>query len=230
MNPSSDRGARAWIGFAAFAYVIAVLVIDTLSTQRAQFVFDWGDLRTSFYGAEPYKFIAWFIVPFHLCLPRMDWGYLTFARWKRIDWAILAGVTLVGAGIMLVLPWLPGVGDLYRGWGARALDHRIELAGRQILWTLSWLTGWEFMHRYLLPRAALHAWPVRGPVVALIAIPLIEALYHVVQGKPHIESLGMGLLSLAFTAWVLHRRNALLPFLGHLIIELELIAFLFVSQ
>jgi hypothetical protein len=61
-------------------------------------------------------------------------------------------------------------------------------------------------------------------------VPLIEALYHVVQNKPALECLGVAAMSLVFTFWVVRRRNALLPFLGHLVIELELIAFLFFTK
>jgi len=136
---------------------------------------------------------------------------------------------------MLALPWIPGVSDYYRGWGSAPLDVRIEQAMRHLFWTASWLCGWEFMHRYWVPKALLDRWPSDSPwrggaLGVLIVVPLFEAGYHVVQGKPALECLGMGLLSLVFCWWVVRRRNALLPFLAHLAIEIELVLFLFFAE
>ena len=67
-------------------------------------------------------------------------------------------------------------------------------------------------------------------ILALTIIPALEGGYHVIQQKPLLECLGMTALSVALTLWTLRRKNSLLPFLGHLIIEVELVAYLFFSQ
>lgn len=222
--------ARFRAAYFALGYVVVVLIVDTLAAHGVQFPVDWRILRLNVGGADLFKFIAWFVVPLALCARSLEPGYLTFARWRPIDWAILGVVVIGGAVVMVLLPYLPEMGDYYRGWGGQPVAERISLMTRQLLWTASWLIGWEFMHRYWLPKTMLDAWPQRGWIAVLVTVPTIEALYHLIQAKPFLECIGMGLLSLAFSAWVIRRRNAMLPFLGHLAIEIELILFLFFAD
>lgn len=209
------------------AYVLATHAVDTLAMRGDVAGIDWTQFRWRLgNGTDLFKFIAWFVIPLALSIPTMDFDYFTFHRWKRVDWTLLA-LLIVGGGIVVILlPHWPGVGDYYRGWGHLAPARRWDHAMAQFLWTLSWLTGWEFVHRYFLVRPLRAAWD-RGWIAVLVLVPLIEALYHVVQEKPVLESIGMGGLSILLCAWTLSRRNALLPFLGHLAIEIELIVFLY---
>jgi hypothetical protein len=215
------------IAVASVAYAVAALLLDTLATQNAVFIIEWGRFAWNHSsGADLLKFTIWFLIPFCFALRGLDLRYFTFARWRKIDWVLLAAVTGIGAACMLILPYLPGVGEYYQGWGNLPIDARTDQAIRTLVWTASWLTGWEFLFRYLLPRTLARV-ECCGPKIALILIPFLEGSYHVIQQKPALESLGMVALSVILTAWTLRRRNSLLPFLGHVLIEIELIIYLF---
>ncbi|MCL4694164.1 MAG: CPBP family intramembrane metalloprotease, partial [Candidatus Hydrogenedentes bacterium] len=95
-----------------------------------------------------------------------------------------------------------------------------EIIARGMLWTFSWLIGWEFLHRYFLLRPFAARWPRFGWLI----VPFSEGVYHL--QKAPIEAAGMVVFSLVLTAWALRRRNALLPFLAHLLVEIELVLFL----
>jgi membrane protease YdiL (CAAX protease family) len=208
-------------------YVISVLLIDSLALRRGGAI-DWSVFRWQLdNGFDLFKFIAWFAIPVAVSLPFLDLHYFTFRRWKRLDWYLLGIVVLGGAIVMLLLPVLPGVGEYYRGWGGLPVSKRLDYVQYNLLWTLSWLLGWEFMHRYWLLRHIPLAWPRWGVPMALVIVPLLEAVYHLIQTKPPLEALAMGGLSVVLCAWTLRRKNTLLPFLAHFAIELELIVFLF---
>ncbi len=166
-----------------------------------------------------FKFFFWFVIPFVWSLRRMDWAWFSFRRWKRIDVALLAVLTLLGCCAVLVVPLVPQLRAIYpsmrgMGWGIVVL---------QLVWTCSWLPGWEFIHRYFLLRPVSARWPRWG----WLLVPVSETAYHLL--KPWPEMLGMAALSVALTWWALRRRNVLLPFLVHLAIELALIGFLFLT-
>ncbi len=225
-----NENKRVWI-YAIIGYVVAVHIADTLAARGSTVLFDWSIFRWQLAGGiDLFKFTVWFVVPLLIALPSFDVQYFTFRRWKRIDWLLLGAVAVVGGLVMLLLPYVSSLDDYYQGWGNLSMDERWGKALYKLLWTFSWLTGWEFTHRYLLVKKMGDAWPVRGRWVVLVTVPLIEALYHVIQNKPFLECVGMAALSLVFCAWALHRRNAMLPFLGHLVIELELIVFLFFAK
>lgn len=227
----SNRMRRYLLVAVPVAYVILVHLVDSLAAHGSLWLVDWRIFRwKTDSGADLYKLFAWLVVPFVASLPDFEFGYFTFRRWKRVDWALLGGVVGIGAAVMAVLPVIPGVGDYYRGWGGYSIEQRWDNASHALLWTFSWLCGWEFVHRYFLLKRFRDLEVKWALFAALVIIPVIEALYHVIQGKPHLESLGMGVLSVVFCAWALRRRNVLLPFLGHLAIELELIVFLFFAD
>ncbi len=211
----------------AVIYVLAAHAVDTLAANGSVLGIEWSRFRWNLgNGIDLFKFIAWFLIPLALSIPTLDFGYFTFRRWKRVDWMLLALFVVGGGIVVFLLPYWPGVGDYYGGWGHLAPSRRWDYAMSRFLWTLSWLSGWEFAHRYFLIRPLQAAWP-RGWIAVLVIVPAIEVLYHVIQEKPMLESLGMGGLSLLMCAWTLSRRNSLLPFLGHLAIEVELIAYLY---
>ncbi len=204
------------------AYVIVVLGVDTL----AALGLDWP-LRWSWFqwqgrnGFDLFKFIFWFVVPFLCCVPRMDWDWFGIKRWKRIDAILLALLVACCVGAVLLVPYLPGVRDYYRQFGgALSAAQKWNFFIFHLVWTFSWLIGWEFLHRYALLRRADAAWPRFG----WLLVPLSETLYHL--QKPPIEAAGMALFALVATAWTRNRRNMLAPFIAHLAIEIALGLFL----
>jgi len=200
-------------------YVAAVLAIDTLAVHGKTWPVDWRFFQWRAYSADLFKFIAWFVVPFLVCLPRMDWGYLGVKRWRRFDLYVLAGLAAAGALAVAVIPLFPSLRATYPSMAGYAAAAKWSYAGHNLLWILSWLLGWEFLHRYfLLTPLVKHA-----PRYGWLLIPVSEGLYHL--QKPPLEAAGMVLASLAITYWALKRRNALLPFLAHFMIEIELVAF-----
>lgn len=217
-------GARPWrwrlIAAGALFYAAAVLVGDTLAVRYADWPVNWGALRWwGPWGADLFKFAAWFVVPFVLSLPWLDGGWFGVRRWKRSDWLLLAGLALAGAAAVALIPLVPSLRATYGSAASLAAGQKWAVLRHSVVWTLSWLVGWEFMHRYFLLRPVSRVWPRYGWLV----IPLYEGAYHL--QKPLIEAGGMVLFSVVLTYWALKRRNVLLPFLAHLIVELELVAF-----
>ncbi|MDE1466097.1 CPBP family glutamic-type intramembrane protease [Spartinivicinus poritis] len=84
------------------------------------------------------------------------------------------------------------------------------------IWVLAWLPGWELMHRVLLPIHLNRLLPGKG----WLLIPVFEGAYHLV--KPWPETLGMIVFSFGLTAWTVYRKNACLPILMHIFIEVFL--------
>ena len=202
-------------------YVAIVLLVDTLAALGVQVPVDWRMFRwPSDNGFDRFKFLTWFVVPFVLSLRGMDWGYLGFKRWKRPDSILLLG--LAGLGLLAVLSILliPGLRDYYPSLSERTWSEKWGDAGRGMLWVTSWLVGWEFLHRYFLLRPFAARWPRFGWLI----VPFSEGVYHL-QKHP-AEMAAMVAVSLILTWWTLRRRNAMLPFLAHLIVEVELILFL----
>jgi hypothetical protein len=193
----------------ALAYVAFVLWMDVNLRRFAP--------RPMFYGADLFKFTTWFLIPFVFCLPSMDWGWYGLKRWKRVDYYILAGAIAVELLAVFSLMLLPKLRSLMP-------DLHGESLFRFTMWNLSWLIGWEFMHRYLLLRRLA----VLKFKFAWLAIPIFEAAYHLVWASLAMP-LGMLIFSLIATYWSLKRRNGLLPLIAHLIIEFQLTVFLIFS-
>ena len=199
------------------AYVAAVLAVDTLAAQQVRCVIAWRMFRwQGANGFDWFKFVFWFVVPVALSWRGMDWGCLGWGRWRGRDVALLIALVGLGAAAMLVIPLVPSLRATYSGLGV----NHWHAASWYLVWTASWLVGWEFLHRYFLLRHVQGVWAGFG----WLLVPLSEGLYHL--QKSWIEALGMVVFSLCVTPWALRRKNALLPFLAHLIIELELLAFL----
>lgn len=212
-----NRRAAVWL---ALAYVAAVLAIDTLAAQNVRVPFPWSHLRWSAScGADLTKFALWFVVPFLLCLRGMDWGYLGVKRWRRIDLVILGLLACVGMAAVISTLAFPSLHATYPGLGKAPAAIKWHYLMQGVAWTLSWLIGWEFLHRYFLLTRLTSAWPKYG----WLLIPLSEGAYHL--QKPLLEAGGMVLYSVVLTLWAMRRKNALLPFLAHLTIEIELIVF-----
>ena len=205
----------------AAAYVLLVLGVDALATHDARFPFEWLvflNFRPG--GFDVFKFDAWFVIPLLLALPHLDIHAFTFKRWRRVDLYLLAGLVAAGALAVFLIPILPGVRETYRGYGHLSPQQKHSFVFWHLMWTASWLIGWEFLHRYFL----LKPWDRSLPRAGWLIVPVSEGLYHL--QKAPLEALGMVALSVVLTLWTRKRQNILFPFLVHLAIELELLAFL----
>ncbi len=228
-----------WPLIALLAYVAAVHAVDTMATLGfrepiAWRMFHWTAWPGSAFLAatnggrvymqpppvDLFKFAAWFILPFCFCLPCMDWGALGVTRWRRMDWGLLAGLAALGALAVLVILAVPGLRGFYPSLEGAAAGDKASYALHTTAYTLSWLMGWEFIHRYALLRVLDARWPRYG----WLLIPVYEGAYHLV--KHPLEMAAMVAFSLLLTYWAKRRRNVLLPFLAHLAVELELLAFM----
>jgi hypothetical protein len=220
----SERCKQWLLTVVIFGYVAAVLAVDTLAATGSSFLIDWRVFRRQLSnGFDVFKFVAWFVIPFVCCLPWMDWSFFGTRRWKRKDILILLGLAVMGAGAVLATRVFPSLARVYRGYGQHPWHTKWVYLRWSLLWTFSWLVGWEFLHRYFLLTHVQKRWPRFG----WLLVPLFEGVYHI--QKPLIEAGGMVVFSLFVTRWAALRRNALLPFLAHFIIELELVAFLLVT-
>ncbi len=238
---SGVRGWKQWGLTAAFVYVLLVLGVDALATLGVSLPFDWSVFQWRFATpwrmlsmtppdwtlARPvrafdlYKFTLWFVLPFCICLKRMDWAWFSPRGWKRLDWGLLAVMMVLGGIAVLSIRVFPSLRAAYPGMSYLSPELRRAYAFAHLIWVLAWLPGWEFMHRYFLLRPA-HA---RFPRWGWMLIPLFETLYHL--QKPLIEAGGMAVFSIILTTWCVKRRNLLLPFLAHLYIEIMLIICLY---
>ncbi|HPO14687.1 MAG TPA: hypothetical protein PLI09_14700 [Candidatus Hydrogenedentes bacterium] len=227
------------------AYVAAVLALDTLAVMGVNKPIHWS--MFSWHPASVYnfatdhgvpsalvswmklillrqfdvfKFVMWFLVPFLFSLWWMDWGALGFRRWKKVDLYLLLGLAALGMAAMILIPLVPSLSATYGGLAHLSSGKKWGTLILQIVWIISWLPGWEFMHRYVLLRKVSVQWPQFG----WILVPVFEGVYHL--QKPLLEALGMAAISIILTQWTLRRRNVMLPFIVHLIIEIELLVFL----
>ncbi len=236
---SKTKLMNPWL---VIAYVITVLGIDTLAVQGVQWPWNWAFFN--WYGHQVhgfvslpgilsfdwllhpvlssfnwFRFLFWFVVPFIFCLRNFAWSWLDCRSWSKVDVILLGAILLVGVFVMALVPHLPGVRDIYPTMGRKYDAFPWFLLLNRLLWVVSWLIGWEFLHRYVLLRALDKRWGKWG----WLLVPVSEGIYHL--QKPLVEALGMVVFSLVLTHWARKRKNLLLPFLAHLIIEIELIIF-----
>lgn len=220
-SPAHERSLWPWtIAAAALVYVLLVLLVDTMAVYNVVGPIHWRIFRWRMAGAlagfDLYKFAFWFLVPFLIALRWMDWGWFGVARWRRGDWILLAALAGVCLGAVLLIPLFPSLRATYTGLGSQP---KLPYLAHELLWIVSWLPGWELLHRYVLLRPLMRVMPRAGWLV----IPVFEGLYHL--QKPLPEMAGMVVFSLFLTWWAMKRRNIALPFLAHLSIELELVLF-----
>lgn len=217
-----------WVG----AYVAMVLLVDTLAYNRihwsidlgfVDFSINWTRFQWTGDGAlshfDYFKFLFWFVIPFALCFWEMDWGYFGFARWTRTDLYILAVLVALGLLCVGAIAFIPQLREYYPSTRTYPWEVRSRIIYGELLWNLSWLPGWEFMHRYFLLRPFAERWPRAGWLV----VPLAEGLYHL-QKSP-LEIVAMVIGSILFTQWTLLRKNLMLPFFVHAAVEIGLILF-----
>ncbi|MBI5094451.1 MAG: hypothetical protein HZB26_18695 [Candidatus Hydrogenedentes bacterium] len=244
-NPNPEERAGEGLGVVAppharlktkavlvLTYAAVILLVDTLAAFAASgrpirgvpiphffVVFRWQFPN----GFDLFKFLFWFLIPFLWSLPSLDWRYFGLGRWKRVDRILFPVFLAVGLLSLTLIPHIPSLRSTYHGMGYLSATQKWQYAQIQLLWTLSWLLGWEFLHRYALLRSVAAAWPRFG----WLLVPLAEGLYHL--QKPPLEALGMVVFSVLACRWTMSRKNILLPFGVHLAIELGLVAYLLVA-
>jgi hypothetical protein len=209
--------------FIVIAYVALALGLDLLATFGIKTAgIDWAQLRwVHASGFDFFKFLFWLVVPLLIALPSIDWHYFTFRRWKKADAIFLAALTGAGLAAVLVIPFIPELREIYPNQAGLPANVKWARIQWYLVWDLSWLPGWEFLHRYFLLTVVARRWPRAGWLLA----PLFEGLYH--WPKSLIEALAMTLFSVAATQWALRRRNLLLPLFAHAAIEIALLVALF---
>lgn len=232
--PSDDAKRPRVLVAGAIVYVALVLAVDSLATREATWPIDWRALnwlRTSDVGgpsADYFKLIFWLIIPVAMCIPMFEPRWFRFRLERRIDRYIVAGLALVGVAAVLSVPLIPALRAMYPSLSAMPPGDKVTFAFHYGIWILTWLTGWEFMHRYMIPVLLVRAFPTRAFIIGIMLMPILEGGYHVAQSKHWLECLGMAAFSAALTAWAISRRNAIYPFLAHLAIEVALIALMLV--
>ncbi len=226
-----------WLVAAVIGYVAIALTVDTLAAQNIRWPFGWSVFLWSpasfwrvFDAAPPswvstppvsrvdaFKLIWWFIIPFLMCLPRMEWRWFSPQNWKRMDWLLLAGLIVLGSMAVVSVRFIPALRNTYGGMSHLSSELKRGYSIGYLVWIGSWLPGWTLLHRYFLLRIVMRRFPRYG----WLLIPISETLYHL--QKPLIEAGGMLVFSLLLTGWSVKRRNVLLPFIAHLYVEIALL-------
>ncbi|MCB0333699.1 MAG: hypothetical protein KDD55_09395, partial [Bdellovibrionales bacterium] len=171
---------------------------------------------------DPYSFFAWFVVPFLVLLVfgKIDFQWFSLKRAQKVDFVIFLGIILIGALAISLIPLFPSLSSYYESYGERALDFKLLYAKRHLIWLSCWLFPWEFLTRYVLLKSSVKLNSRWG----WLFVPLFELGYHLI--KPWPEAVGMLFFSLFLTIWTMRRKSLMPAFIAHLIIELELLAFL----
>lgn len=174
-----------------------------------------------FSGFDFFKFIFWLVIPLAFSIRRFEGAWWGWRRIKRPERWLLVAAPFVAIAAMFLIPYLPGLSQYYQQISGRvSWDQKLAALIHHNIYTVSWLIGWEFLHRYFLLRAVERRWPRWG----WLLVPLSETLYHL--QKPGVEALAMGIFSLFMTRYTVVRRNALWPLIIHWIIENALLIFL----
>lgn len=247
-NNEEQHSLPYWVAAAVMAYAAVVLLVDLLATYRVQFglnwvYFDWklfafGEWLTRFLqthgipswpaqwmtwqgvGAfDLYKFVFWFVVPLLFSLPKLEPGWLLPKRLTRTERNFFALLVLMVSASVFIVLFVPGLRAYYPSVAYLPRSEKIVIFFSMLSWVLSWLPGWEFLHRYCVLRAAT----VIHPRLWLL-VPLYEVGYHL--SKHPLEAAGMGILSLVLTYWTYQRATMFYPALVHFSIEMSLALFL----
>jgi len=231
-----------YIGVLVIGYVVVVLALDAMVTVGDSRTVNWAffswhlsGLKTLlehlsvpkfligwmswsvFAKVDLFKMLFWLIIPVGLSLWRMDWGYITKHRIQPVDWQFLIGMCVLALGAIVSVKFIPELARLYHGLGDASLSARMQFFFLHLFWVVSWLPGWEFMHRYFLLRRVTVDFPRFG----WILVPVAEGAYHLV--KPWPEMLAMVAFSVIMTQYTMRRKNIVIPFLAHLAVEVLLI-------
>jgi hypothetical protein len=212
-----NSGAWKWIFFALMLYGL-----DALVTWDLDFLFRWGRLSLILPGGFDFSaFSIFFLLP--LAANRFKFPfryYLPPGMGRREVLGVVAGVLLAAIVIFLsfhsdsVRKFYSGLsgarGKTGSGWGR---------FGFQLVWVLSWLPGYEFLHRHVLlkrfaPLAGGRGW---------LLVPALEFIFHL--QKPLLEAAGAAAFGLIATWWTKKTDNGGVAFLMHFWIELVFLVF-----
>lgn len=201
-------------------YAIAALTVDSLATMHARWVIDWSRLYWSFpSGFEASTCILWLVIPALLMARHLDFDCFTFKRWKKSDYRLLLIFMALGALGICLIRFIPELNAYYPSGRFSSGRARWQYGLHQTVWVLSWLIGWEFLHRVFLLRYV----QILAGTAGLALIPLIEFGFHLQKTLP--EAFGALLLSVALTWWSYKRKNVLLPLITHFSIEISLVIY-----
>lgn len=201
-----------------FLYASFALIIDSISTAQLDWIIDWGIFHWKLEnGFEVSTFILWFVIPFIFSVKSMDWGYFGISRLKKNDIYFVLCLSVIGIMGVLCIKIFPSLREYYPNIIFPDSSAKIDWALNVIIWNISWLTGWEFLHRYVLLTRFEKAYPNRG----WFGVCLIEFIFHF--QKAFLEAIGMLIFSIFVTRWAVKRKNVLIPFVLHMLIELFLI-------
>lgn len=230
-------------------YAVAVLTIATAAQRQWAWPMDWTIFRWSpltmypvlhnlqqllhlpnastqwllaptLQSFDAFAFVTWLLIPLTAALFRIDKAAFGFRRWKRRDKFLLLGIALVVAIALVALQKFPTQHAFARQSLQRIAPSTGSTLPEHLLWIASWLLGWEFLLRYVLLNRLNHEWPRCG----WRCLPLVEGLFYLQASAP--EALARCLFAIILTRWTLKRRNLLIAIVAHLIIEVELAAFL----
>ena len=198
----------------ALCYAIFALTIDSISTIRLKWGIDWGIFHWQLKnGFEVSTFILWFAIPFVFTYKSIDWQYFGVSRLKKNDIYVVILLSVLGMIGVLSIKFFPGLRSFYPSIAFQNASAKLNWALYKMTWNMSWLTGWEFLHRYVLLTCFESAFPKKG----WFGVCLIEFVFHF--QKAFLEAIGMLIFSVIVTYWAYKRKNIILPFFSHLLIE-----------
>lgn len=233
MPSDGDRHAKSWAA-GIIGYTCIVFAIDTLATRAVSWPIDWHSLYWlqihevsggwKVPGIDFFKLIFWFVIPAVVLFTRTDWSWFSPKLPNKWDRILIAAFAILGAAAVIAVPIVPSLRAMYPSLSQFPAEAKAAYLGHYTTWIISWIVGWEFLMRYAIPNALMRAWPQRGYIIAIILVPTIDVVYHVAQGKPTLECVGVALYSTALTAFATLRHNTLYPLIAHLAVEFALVA------
>ncbi len=204
------------------SYIVVVLGLD-VARSRGWLPSDVrGALRQLHLVIDPsgfdwYKFVTWLVVPVLVTWLRAERVTYSFTA-TRCEWLLLGAVTVGSCAAMSVVASTSELSSVYLSPAPGDWNQRWSHASRQLLWTLSWLPGYEFMlRRVLLQRASMLG------LGSVVLVAVLEFVYHL--QKPLLEAYAALLFSVGLSVWTRRRPTSALPLLAHLSVELVLIGF-----
>jgi hypothetical protein len=205
----------------ALFYAIFALTLDSISTIHLKWGIDWGIFHWQLKnGFEVSTFILWFAIPFLFTFKSIDWKYFGISRLKKNDIYLVILLSIIGIIAVLSIKFYPSLRNFYPSKEFNNASAKVNWALYKMIWNISWLTGWEFLHRYVLLTYFEKAFPKKG----WFGVCLIEFVFHF--QKAFLEAIGMLIFSTIITYWAYKRKNVVLPFFAHLLIESFLIIFI----
>lgn len=121
---------------------------------------DWGifywQLKNGF---EVSTFILWFAIPFVFTYKSIDWKYFGVSRLKKNDIYVVILLSILAMIAVLSIKFFPSLRSFYPSIAFQNASAKLNWALYKMIWNMSWLTGWEFLHRYVLLTCFEKAFP-----------------------------------------------------------------------